>query len=107
MKQSSANTIVLEAKRLLEVFKGLSDAEIAKSADDLLLYCYRLHDEHVIVRSASPRSPGRTLSSLRDVIYQLESKPDETLMSPEWRDLLLSVLEDIVSGRVVVGRKSV
>ncbi len=106
MKQGSANTVVLEAKRFLAIVKGLSEAEIVKSADDVLLFCYRLLDEHVIVRSTSPRFPGRSFSSLRDVIYQLESKPDETLGNPEWRGVLQSVLEDIVDGRVVVSRKS-
>jgi hypothetical protein len=99
------NDILLQARGLLNVLKGSSEAEIRKAADDLLLFCYRLHDRYVILRSTSQRFKGPTFGFLADVIYQLESKPDETLASPESSGLLRSLLEGIVSGRIVISER--
>ncbi|MBM4161719.1 MAG: hypothetical protein FJ217_11565 [Ignavibacteria bacterium] len=79
MKQNADNSLIFQAKRLL--------------------------DEHIIVRSTSPRFTGRTFNSLRDVIYQLESDLTAALSRPEWREILEGVLEDIVTGRIVTARK--
>jgi hypothetical protein len=96
------NDILRQARILLDVLKGSSEAEATKAADDLLLFCYRLHDRYVILRSRSQRFKGPTFGFLADVIYQLESRPDEALASPEWSGLLQSLLEEIVAGRIVV-----
>lgn len=105
MKESADNTPIFQAKRLLEILKTSSAEQAAESADDLLLFCYRLLDEYVIVRSTSPRFAGRTFNSLRDVVYQLESDPTAALQRPEWSEILKGVLEDIVTGRIVTARK--
>jgi hypothetical protein len=99
------NDILRQARDLLDVLKGSSEAEVRKVADDILLFCYRLRDRYVIVRSTSPRFKGPTFGFLADVIYQLESKPDETLASPESSGLLRSLLEGIVSGRIVISER--
>ncbi|MBM4162760.1 MAG: hypothetical protein FJ217_16910, partial [Ignavibacteria bacterium] len=79
MKQNADNSLIFQAKRLL--------------------------DEYVIVRSTSPRFAGWTFNSLRDVVYQLESDPTAALQRPEWSEILEGVLEDIVTGRIVTARK--
>ncbi len=99
------NDILTQARALFGVLKDAQEAEVRKAADDLLVFCYRLHDRYVILRSSNPRFKGPTFAILRDVMYQLESKPDETLASPEWREFLRSLVEDIVTGRIVVSKR--
>ncbi len=72
------------------------------SADDLLLFLYRLRDGYRIVRSASGRFKGPSLGFLNELLYQLESRPDETLESPEWREFTESFLYEVASGRVIL-----
>jgi hypothetical protein len=105
LKQDRENDILPQARALLEVLRGSSEAEVRKSADDLLLFSHRLHDRYVVLRSSSSRFKGPTFGFLRDVIYQLESRPDETLASPEWRSFLQSLLEEIVTGKIVIAER--
>jgi hypothetical protein len=105
LMREQQNDILTEARALFDVLKDAPEAEVRKTADDLLVFCYRLHDRYVILRSSNPRFKGPTFAILGDVIYQLESKPDETLTSPEWREFLRSLVEDIVTGRIVVSKR--
>lgn len=105
MKQKEENDILPQVRALFEVLKGSSEAEVKKAADELLLVCYRLHDQYVVLRSSSPRWKGPTFGFLRDLIYELESRPDETLASPEWHGFLRSLLEDIAIGRIVISKR--
>jgi len=105
LKQEKENDILPQAGALLEVLRGSSEAEVRKAADDLLLFCYRLHDRYLVLRSSSSRFKGPTFGFLRDVIYQLESKPDDTLASSEWSGFLRSLLDDIVTRRIVISEK--
>lgn len=71
-------------------------------ADDVLVFCYRLRDEYRIVRSSSRQFHGPTFSFLNALLYELESKPDETMKSSEWRSVLENVLSALASGTLVV-----
>jgi hypothetical protein len=75
------------------------------AADDLLLFFYRLRDGYRIVRSTSHLFKGPSFSFLHDLLYQLESRPDETMISAEWRVFIETLLSDIASGRIVVAHK--
>ena len=78
----------------------------ASTADEALLFCYRLRDEYHIVRSSSRYFRGPAFSFLNGLLYQLESSPDETMRSMEWRSMLENLLKDLVSGSIVVERNS-
>jgi len=74
-------------------------------ADEILLFLYDLHDNYLIAGSSSPHFTAKTFSVLGDVIYGLESDPDGTLLNDHWKNFILSTLEDIVTGRIVLARK--
>lgn len=74
-------------------------------ADDLLVFFYRLRDEYRIIRSTSDRFRGPSFSFLHELLYQLESRPDETLLSAEWRTFIEKLLSDIESGRIDVAHQ--
>jgi outer membrane cobalamin receptor len=77
----------------------------ATIADDLLVFFYRLCDEYRIVQSTSNRFKGPSFSFLHEFLYQLESRPDDTLQSEEWRSFVEVLLSEMASGKSVVARK--
>ena len=99
---TEARKLIQEAQSLL---KRLNEEPLDGSsamADDVLVFCYRLRDGYRIVRSASRQFHGPTFSSLNGLLYELESNPDETMKSPEWRSVLENVLSALSSGALVV-----
>ena len=75
--------LIREAQSLLARIKEGSIPAVSATADDLLLFCYRLRDGYRIVGSSSKQFRGPTFSSLNGLLYELESKPDETMQSIE------------------------
>jgi len=71
-------------------------------ADDVLVFCYRLRDGYRIVRTSSRQFHGPTFAFLNGLLYELESKPDETMKSSEWRSVLENVLSALASGAIVL-----
>lgn len=105
MKPQEPDTTVVVARKFLKAFRESSEVELAKQADDLLLFCYRLRDGYSLVRSSNPRFAGTMHGVLQEVIYELESNPDETLLSAQWRSYLQSFLECIATGAIVIAKK--
>lgn len=96
--------IVNQAKKFLRILEESADTATPGFADEVLLFCYRLRDQYRIARSRNPRFPGPTLNSLNEVLYQLESNPDQTFQRGEWRDLLKSFLEGIANRDIILVR---
>ena len=94
--------LVLEARALLVRMSEGSPAADAAVADDLLLFCYRLRDGYRIARSSVREFRGPTFASLNSLLYELESKPQETMNSPEWRSVIESLLRALATGTVVI-----
>jgi hypothetical protein len=103
--REDTRNLALQAQAILKQMHGRSGGTESLSADDLLLFCYRLRDGYRIVRSTSARFTGTSFVFLNDLLYQLESRPDETLRSPEWRDVIEVLLLDLSSGRLVLAAK--
>jgi hypothetical protein len=97
--------VVAQAGKLLTAIRQSDGGGAAATADDLLLFLYRLHDQYRIVRSTSDRFRGSSFSFLHDLQYQLESRPDETMRSSEWRTFVDCLLSDIVSGRITIATR--
>jgi len=95
----------MQAKTFLATLHEMPGRSSAAVADDLLLFLYRLRDEQRIVRSTSNRFKGPSFSFLHDLLYQLESRPEETLHSVEWATFVEVLLSDIASGKIVVANK--
>jgi hypothetical protein len=98
--------LTLQAFSLLNQMREQSGGRPTLSADDLLLFCYRLRDGYRIVQSTSDRFRGATFGFLNDLLYQLESRPEETLQSPEWSTLIESFLRDLASGKFTLARSA-
>lgn len=98
--------LTLQAFSLLNQLREQTGRRPALSADDLLLFCYRLRDGYRIVQSTSDRFRGTTFGFLNELLYQLESRQDETLQSPEWRTLIESLLRDLASGKFTLARSA-
>lgn len=94
------------ARELLRRFNQALPAEVPTLADELLLYLYRLKDEFVIVRSTSRLFTGKSFAVLQNLIYNLESAPDETLHNPATVDFVRAVLEDLIRGNILIQKKS-
>ena len=84
--------------------KEQSGAESAKFADDILLFFYDLSDHYRIVRSSNAEFSGPCRTILKEVIYNLESHPDETVYNQRWRDFILRLLELIATGKISLSR---
>ena len=97
--------IAAQAKVFLTMLQQGQDGHSGGAADDLLLFFYRLRDKYRIVRSTSDRFKGPSFAFLHELLYQLESRPDETMVSREWRAFAEAVLSDIASGRIVAAHK--
>ena len=102
----TSGSTVRAARALLMRLGDSTGAGAARLPDDILLFCYRLRDEYRIRRSTSKIISGPTFASLHEVLYQLESRPDETLASDEWRSYLEALLRDITSGAIVLARNN-
>ena len=105
MRYAEQENIVAKAKAFLTGLHQTSELQQTPAADDLLLFFYRLRDEYRIVRSTSDRFKGPSFAFLHELLYQLESRPDETLLSPEWGTLVELLLSDIASGKIIVAHK--
>jgi hypothetical protein len=105
MRGAEKEDIVAQAKVFLTSLQQPHESSSAATADDLLLFFYRLSDEYRIIRSVSDRFKGPSFSFLHELLYQLESWPDEALLSAEWRTFVEVLLSDIGSGRIVVAHK--
>jgi hypothetical protein len=97
--------IAAQAKAFLNMLHQPHERHADATADDLLLFFYRLRDGYRIVRSTSDRFKGPSFSFLHELLYQLESRPDETMRSVEWRAFIEALLSDVASGRIVVANK--
>ena len=100
MGKATASPIVDQARLLLNLFQNSYEKEVARHADDILLYFRKLHDNYEIAKSTSPRFSGKTFVILEEVIYQLESHPDRTLRNSGMREFIVLVLEDITKNRI-------
>jgi hypothetical protein len=105
MRSREGEDIAAQAKVFLTSLQQPHQRSSAATADDLLLFLYRLRDEYRIIQSASDRFNGPSFSFLHELLYQLESRPDETLLSAEWRTFIEVLLSDIRSGRIVVAHQ--
>ena len=74
-------------------------------ADDLLVFFYDLHDNYRITRSSGSQFSGKSFGFLNDLIYNLESRPDETMQSDHWKEFIRALLDDIVAQRIVITKK--
>ena len=92
-----------KARSFLTLLRNSTDATAL--ADDLLVFFYDLHDRYRIVRSSSPRFSAKSFAVLGDLIYNLESKPDETMKSEYWRNFIENLLGDIATGRIEIANK--
>jgi hypothetical protein len=97
--------IAAQAKAFLTTMQQTHDRHLGATADDLLLFLYRLRDEYRIIRSTSDRFKGPSFTFLQELLYQLESRPDETMLSAEWRAFVEALLSDIAVGKIVVVHK--
>jgi hypothetical protein len=74
------------------------------NVDELLLFLYRLRDGYRIVRTTSGRVHSSSFAFLQDLLYQLESRPDEALRSPEWKAQIESLLQDLIDGKLTISK---
>jgi len=105
MRGAQKEDIAAQAKLFLTALQQMQGSHSAATADDLLLFFYRLRDEYRISRSTSDLFKGPSFSFLHELLYQLESRPDETLLSAEWQSFVEMLLSDLVSGKIVVVNK--
>lgn len=96
--------VVPQARKLLAMMKDVPQ-DIPGFADELILFLEHLRDEYEVSQTKSPRLSGRSFNPLNPVIYSLESNPDRILAGSNEKDLITGILEDIVSGRILVRRK--
>ena len=94
-------TVAAQARMFLRTIQQPHDGKPGTTADDLLLFFYRLRDEYRITRSTSDRFKGTSFAFLHELLYQLESRPEETMMSQEWRAFAEALLSDLASGRII------
>jgi hypothetical protein len=97
--------VVHEAQVLLEKLHRVTGEQPDASADDLLLFFYRLRDGYRIVHSTSKRFKGASFDFLHELLYQLESHPEATLESAEWKSLIEALLHDLASGKFTLADK--
>ena len=100
MVNDENNSIIGEARKFLEILRDSSEYESLKHADEILLYLYSLQDNYTILKSRSPRFSEGPVISLRHLIYQLESDPEETFRNYNMKNFMTLILEDIAFGRV-------
>lgn len=106
MATAGIPALVGQARSLLEMLRSGSESDVRHHADDILSYFSLLHENYAVGRSSSPRFSGKTFIILEEVIYQLESDPEETLKNQGFRDFIFLVLEDIAWGRIAIVPKA-
>ncbi len=82
-----------------------SEEDIVSQIDNFLVYFRGLRDQFEIVKSKSPRFSGKNFHFLADLITDLESDPEGTLRSEDYRAFITNLLEDISSGKLEIARK--
>jgi hypothetical protein len=98
---TDVQSLIREARTLLARLNS-EQAPDAAAADDLLLLLYRLRDGYRIVRSSNMQFHGPAFASLNGLLYELESKPQQTMRSQEWRSMIENLLRALVTGAVVI-----
>ncbi len=93
------------AKGFLNLMKQSSDEDVVGQIDNFLVYFRGLRDQFDIVKSKSPRFSGKNFHFLADLIADLESDPEGTLRSEDYRVFITSLLEDLSTGRIEIARK--
>lgn len=101
----SVKDIQAQAQMLLTIFQESSEYEAIKRADDFLTYFYTLRDHYRIRRLPKAGLPQGSIVNLNDVIYQLESRPEEIFQRNDLMDFISGVLRDIISGRIEISPK--
>ena len=104
--ESASLQISRKAAALLKSLQQQSAAESSQKADELLLFFYDLNDHYRLVQSKSPRFSGTLPNVLKEIIYLLESSPDSAFQNDTWMKFMLNVLEDLSTGKVIVGLRS-
>ena len=97
--------LMLQASSFLKALQGHSPDRQGLKADDLLLFFYRLRDVYQVVHSTHRHSKETSFGFLPDLLYGLESRPDETLRSEESRSRIESLLRAIAEGRLTLSKK--
>jgi len=93
------------SKGFLNLIKQSSEEDIVAQIDNFLVYFRGLRDQFEIVKSRSPRFSGKNFNFLADLITDLESDPEGTLRSADYRSFIANLLEDISSGKLEITRK--
>jgi len=93
------------SKGFLNLMKQSSEEDIVAQIDSFLAYFRGLRDQFEIVKSKSPRFSGKNFHFLADLITDLESDPEGTLRSGDYRSFITNLLEDISSGKLEIARK--
>ncbi|MGB2868549.1 MAG: hypothetical protein WBD36_08870 [Bacteroidota bacterium] len=104
--QSSSLAIARKAATILKAMQQQSAAENSQKADELLLFFYDLNDHYRLIQSKSPRFSGTLPNILKEIIYLLESSPDSAFQNDTWMKFMLNFLEDLSTGKVIVGLRS-
>jgi hypothetical protein len=94
------------AKGFLNLMKQSSEEDIVRQIDNFLVFFRGLRDQFEIVRSKSPRFSGKNFHFLADLITDLESDPEGTLRSTDYRTTITNLLEDISFGKIEIARKA-
>ena len=93
------------ARGFQNLLKQSSDEDIVGQIDNFLIFFRGLQDQFEIVKSKSPRFSGKNFSFLTDLISDLESDPEGTLRSDDYRRFITNLFEDIASGKLEIARK--
>jgi hypothetical protein len=96
---------VMISKGFLNLMKQSSEEDIVAQVDNFLMYFRGLRDQYEIVKSISPRFSGKNFHFLADLITDLESDPEGTLRSADYRTFITNLLEDLSSGKLEIARK--
>ncbi len=105
MNGAEEENIAAQAGVLLTRLRQSREGNSDVPADDLLVFFYRVRDGYRIIHSASDRFKAPSFSFLHELLYQLESRPDATLISGEWMAFIEVLLSDLASGRIVAAKK--
>lgn len=96
--------LMVEAQSFLMQMSSHSGDQKDFNVDELLLFLYRLRDGYRVVRTTSGRAHDSSLAFIQDLLYQLESRPDEALQSPEWKAQIETLLQDLVDGKLTISK---
>ena len=86
---------------MLKELRETGDAQQGDTADNILVFLYRLRDQYRPARSKAGSIASPSIGFFSDIIYQLESRPDAALKSDEWRSRLEDLLRDIAEETLV------